>query len=71
MTIVRGIFIITEQVNQKTISLKDDKEEFLSELESFREKFKQEEGRLREQEAAVKELTFEGEKTQALIGNGA
>jgi hypothetical protein len=62
--------IISEQVNQKTISLKDDKEDFLSELESFRSKFKEEEAKLRRQEAAVKELTFEDE-SKDLIGLGA
>ncbi len=61
MLIIRGIMIISEQVNQKTISLKDDKDNFLSELESFRSKFKEEEAKLRRQEALIKELTLEDE----------
>lgn len=72
MKMVRGTFIISEQVNQKTISLKDEKDDYLSELELFRNKFKQEEAKLRQQEAAVKELTFEDEQTQGkLLGVGA
>ena len=72
MKMVRGTFIISEQVNQKTISLKDEKDDYLSELESFRNRFKEEEVKLRQQEAIVKELTFEDEQTQGkLIGMGA
>jgi len=71
MLIVRGIFIISEEINQKTISLKDDKEDYTSELESFRIKFKKEEAALRQQEAAIKELTFEENENQRLIGASA
>jgi len=46
MKMARGIFIISELVNQKTISLKDEKDDYLSELESFKEKFKAEEAKL-------------------------
>ena len=67
MLIINGIMIISEKVNQKTISLKDDKDDFLSELESFRTKFKKEEAKLRRQEALVKELTSEDE-SKDLIG---
>lgn len=70
MQILRGTMIISEQINQKTISLKDHKDDYLSELETFRTKFKEEEAKLRQQEAAVKELTQEDE-SQPLIGIGA
>ncbi|MCB1110057.1 MAG: hypothetical protein KDK64_03685 [Chlamydiia bacterium] len=70
MFIIRGTMVISEQVNQKTISLKDEKEDYLSELESFRRKFKEEEAKLKQQEAVVKELTSNDEN-QALIGVGA
>lgn len=67
MNMARGTFIISEVVNQKTISLKDNGENYQSELESFRKKFKEEEAKLRMQETAVKELTFE-EDQDRLIG---
>lgn len=70
MLIINGIMIISEKVNQKTISLKDDKDDFLSELESFRTKFKEEEAKLKRQEALVKELTSE-DAGKDLIGVGA
>lgn len=71
MKMVRGTFIISEVVSQKTISLKDDGENYQSELESFRRKFRAEEAKLRSQEAAVKELTFAEEGQERLIGMDA
>ena len=66
----RGIFIISELTNQKTLSLKDDKDNYLSELESFKDKYKAEEARLLIQKNVVEELTFEkdNEEKEALIG---
>lgn len=71
MKMVRGTFIISEVVSQKTISLKDNGDNYQSELESFRRKFREEEAKLRMQEAAVKELTFEEEGQERLIGMDA
>lgn len=71
MKIARGVFIISEVVNQKTISLKDDGESYQSELELFRKKYKEEEAKLRMQEDAIKELTFEEEGEKRLIGMNA
>lgn len=71
MKMVRGTFIISEVVSQKTISLKDDGENYQSELEAFRNKFREEEAKLRMQEAAVKELTFDDEEQERLIGMDA
>lgn len=69
MQITRGTFVISELVNQKTISLKDDKDNYLSELESFRDKFKAEEGRLLMHKNAVEELNTD--KEENLIGMDA
>ena len=70
MKLVRGIFIISEVANQKTISLKDDNETYQSELELFRRKYREEEAKLRMQEDVIKELTFE-EGQERLIGMNA
>lgn len=67
MKMVRGTLVISEVVSQKTISLKDDGDNYESELESFKRKFKEEEAKLRMQEAAVKELTFEEDGQERLI----
>lgn len=66
MKMVCGTLIISEEINQKTISLKDHKEDYLSELEAFRNKFKEEEAKLRQQEEAVKALTFEEEEKKRI-----
>lgn len=71
MKMVRGTFIISEVISQKTISLKDNGDNYQSELESFRKKFREEEAKLRTQEAAVKELTFIEEGQERLIGMNA
>jgi len=60
--IIRGTLVVTEQVNQKTISLVNDEEGYVSELKSFRDKFKKEEEMLKMQEATIKELTAEDEQ---------
>ena len=62
MMIIRGTLVVTEQVNQKTISLVNDEEGYVSELKSFRDKFKKEEEMLKMQEATIKELTAEDEQ---------
>ena len=69
MKMIRGTFIISEVVNQKTISLKDDGESYQSELELFRNKYREEEAKLRMQEDAIKELTSDEE--ERLIGMDA
>jgi len=69
MKMIRGTFIISEVVNQKTISLKDDGESYQSELELFRKKYREEEAKLRMQEDAIKELTSDEE--ERLIGMDA
>lgn len=57
MQLARGTFTISELTSQKTISLKDEKEDYLSELESFKDQFKAEEMKLRHQKEVIEKLT--------------
>ena len=70
MKMVRGTFIISELVNQKTISLKNEKEGYLAELESFKEKFKAEEAKLLMHKNVIEELNSEN-NDERLIGMDA
>lgn len=70
MKFVRGTLVITEMVSQKTISLKDNKDDYLSELESFRNKFKAEEEKLLMHKNVVEKLNEESHNDQ-LIGMDA
>lgn len=57
MQLARGTLVISELTNQKTISLKDKKEDYLSDLEKFRNEFKKQEMKLRHQKHVIEELT--------------
>ena len=73
MQLVRGTLIISELTSQKTISLKDNKDDYLSELENFKEKFKDEEMKLRHRKEVIENLTHDenDETAQKLIGSNA
>ncbi|WP_420420718.1 hypothetical protein [Simkania sp.] len=71
MELARGTLIISELTNQKTISLQDNKDDYHAELEEFREKFKEQEMKLRHQKDVIEELTHDGSdaNAQKLIGS--
>jgi len=55
--LARGTLIISELTNQKTISLKDKKDDYHAELEQFKNDFKRQEMKLRHQQKVIQELT--------------
>jgi len=71
MQLARGTLIISELTNQKTISLKDNKDDYHAELEEFRTKFKEQEMKLRHQKDVIQELTHDESdaNAQKLIGS--
>ena len=69
MRLAKANYILSELTSQKSISLKDERDDHVAQLENFKDKFTGEAHRLALQENVIKDLTHDDrESGQTLLG---